>query len=123
MSEINESINMKEIRPLEYFNYRIDRIIIFLNVFSCFCRLISNGFFFLLLHYIDKLKFWEREIYGKSSLNMNMNTIITQENNRQNVNIFNEKEEKFCINGIETEDINYNCNNLEERLNIKSDLT
>lgn len=59
---------MEEIRPPNYYNYKIGIIVILFNVFSCLARFVSNAFFFLLIHYIDKLRYWECKLAMKVSI-------------------------------------------------------
>ena len=67
--EINESIDLQEIRPREFYNYKINLLIIIFNISACISRFVSNGFFFLLIHYDTKIQQIQSQIILKNSVN------------------------------------------------------
>ncbi len=118
--EINETINFEEIRPKEFYENNIDLIIIILNVSACISRFISNGFFFLLIHYNSKIEQYQSQIIMK-------NTITVMFPSELNKNYINSNRKRSIEHVFENIGVQNNRNsstfddmNLEERLNINN---
>lgn len=120
--EINENIDMQEIRPSEYYKNKLNLIIITFNISACFSRFISNGFFFLLIHYVSKKSELERLIIMKTSAGSVMfpneinQDLINNHNSRKNTDpIF-----QMSMHKTDKNSYSINDNILDERLNLNN---
>ena len=93
-----------EIRPKEYYDYKIGYLLIILNSSACFCRFISYFFFFFIKKFSNELISWENKLTSSIEQNrFNNNEIL----DREKVNSFRSND----VRNINTLDNSDNCEN------------
>ena len=111
--------NLNEIRPKEFYEYKIGYILIILNSSSCFFRFISYFFFFFIIKYTNELNSWESKFTSLSNLNKtNISDIFKNKKDKYKDKDKNNNDNYIINNSNRTNQNDEYYNILKENLNL-----